>query len=80
MFQAPFDSSSVDNMRRLVEHSGAPGHIYPMSLLCYDIMPPPAQVLLLCLSSLFWDSSGLLSSHRLVVKLSRLKKKLERNG
>ncbi|XP_019094497.1 PREDICTED: glycerol-3-phosphate acyltransferase, chloroplastic-like [Camelina sativa] len=39
-----FDSSSVDNMRRLVEHSGAPGHIYPMSLLCYDIMPPPPQV------------------------------------
>ncbi|KAL1192540.1 Glycerol-3-phosphate acyltransferase [Cardamine amara subsp. amara] len=43
-FPAPFDSSSVDNMRRLVEHSGTPGHIYPMSLLCYDIMPPPPQV------------------------------------
>ncbi|KAL0695973.1 hypothetical protein Bca4012_063153 [Brassica carinata] len=43
-FPAPFDSSSVDNMRRLVEHSGAPGHIYPMSLLCYGIMPPPPKV------------------------------------
>ncbi|CAN6883919.1 unnamed protein product, partial [Brassica oleracea] len=43
-FPAPFDASSVDNMRRLVEHSGAPGHIYPMSLLCYDIMPPPPKV------------------------------------
>lgn len=31
-------------MRRLVENSGAPGHIYPLSLLCYDIMPPPPQV------------------------------------
>ncbi|XVF13682.1 hypothetical protein REPUB_Repub08aG0228900 [Reevesia pubescens] len=41
---APFDSSSVDNMRRLMEHSGAPGHIYPLALLCYDIMPPPPQV------------------------------------
>ncbi|XVF11111.1 hypothetical protein REPUB_Repub07fG0240900 [Reevesia pubescens] len=43
-YPAPFDSSSVDNMRRLIEHSGAPGHIYPLALLCYDIMPPPLQV------------------------------------
>ncbi|KAI4369914.1 hypothetical protein MLD38_018308 [Melastoma candidum] len=43
-YPAPFDPSSVDNMRRLVEHSGVPGHIYPLSLLCYDIMPPPGQV------------------------------------
>uniref|UniRef100_A0A2P2J9G3 Glycerol-3-phosphate acyltransferase, chloroplastic n=1 Tax=Rhizophora mucronata TaxID=61149 RepID=A0A2P2J9G3_RHIMU len=41
---AHFDSSSVDNMRRLVEHSGAPGHIFPLALFCYDIMPPPEQV------------------------------------
>ncbi|MED6205947.1 hypothetical protein PIB30_022393 [Stylosanthes scabra] len=41
---APFDPASVDNMRRLVENSGPPAHIYPMSLLCYDIMPPPATV------------------------------------
>ncbi|XP_024030498.1 glycerol-3-phosphate acyltransferase, chloroplastic isoform X2 [Morus notabilis] len=43
-YPAPFDASSVDNMRRLAEHSGAPGHIYPLALLCYDIMPPPRQV------------------------------------
>ncbi|PWA43531.1 Glycerol-3-phosphate O-acyltransferase, alpha helical bundle, N-terminal [Artemisia annua] len=43
-FPAPFDASSVDNMRRLVEHAGVPGHIYPLALLCYDIMPPPPQV------------------------------------
>ncbi|NP_001290538.1 glycerol-3-phosphate acyltransferase, chloroplastic [Elaeis guineensis] len=41
---APFDVSSVDNMRRLVEHSSVPGHIYPLSLLCYEVMPPPQQV------------------------------------
>ncbi|MED6183169.1 hypothetical protein PIB30_035589 [Stylosanthes scabra] len=41
---APFDPASVDNMRRLVENSGPPGHIYPLALLCYDIMPPPATV------------------------------------
>ncbi|KAG8084250.1 hypothetical protein GUJ93_ZPchr0010g7873 [Zizania palustris] len=41
---APFDTSSVDNMRRLLEHSGVPGHIYPLSLLCYEIMPPPQQI------------------------------------
>ncbi|KDP30701.1 hypothetical protein JCGZ_16136 [Jatropha curcas] len=43
-YPAPFDASSVDNMRRLAEHSGAPGHIYPLALLCHDIMPPPLQV------------------------------------
>ncbi|XP_022860741.1 glycerol-3-phosphate acyltransferase, chloroplastic isoform X2 [Olea europaea var. sylvestris] len=41
---APFDASSVDNMRRLTEHAGNPGNIYPLAMLCYDIMPPPAQV------------------------------------
>ncbi|KAL8254462.1 hypothetical protein R6Q59_032683 [Mikania micrantha] len=43
-FPAPFDASAVDNMRRLVEHAGVPGHIYPLALLCHDIMPPPPQV------------------------------------
>ncbi|KAK4758266.1 hypothetical protein SAY87_019567 [Trapa incisa] len=31
-------------MRRLVEHSGVTGHIYPLALSCYDIMPPPPLV------------------------------------
>ncbi|GMY29665.1 glycerol-3-phosphate acyltransferase, chloroplastic isoform X2 [Fagus crenata] len=43
-YPAPFDTSSVDNMRRLVEHSGTPGHIYPMALLGHNIMPPPLEV------------------------------------
>ncbi|KAK4486541.1 hypothetical protein RD792_009225 [Penstemon davidsonii] len=43
-FEAPFDASAVDNMRRLTEHAGVPGHIYPLAVLCYDIMPPPPQV------------------------------------
>ncbi|PKA55733.1 Glycerol-3-phosphate acyltransferase, chloroplastic [Apostasia shenzhenica] len=43
-FPAPFDSSSLDNMRRLVEHSGVPGHLHPLALLCYEVMPPPLQV------------------------------------
>ncbi|GAV84421.1 Acyltransferase domain-containing protein [Cephalotus follicularis] len=43
-YPAPFDASSVDNMRRLVEHSGTPGHIYPLALLCHNIMPPPLEV------------------------------------
>ncbi|KAG6407582.1 hypothetical protein SASPL_130574 [Salvia splendens] len=41
---APFDSSSVDNMRRLVEHAGVPGHIYPLAIMCHEIMPPPLKV------------------------------------
>ncbi|KAL3497905.1 hypothetical protein ACH5RR_040637 [Cinchona calisaya] len=43
-YPAPFDTSSVDNMRRLVENAGVPGHIYPLAILCHDIMPPPPQV------------------------------------
>ncbi|KAF8380748.1 hypothetical protein HHK36_028238 [Tetracentron sinense] len=43
-YPAPFDVSSVDNMRRLADHSGVPGHIYPLALICHDIMPPPPQV------------------------------------
>lgn len=50
--QAPFDASSADNMRRLIEHAGRPGHIYPVALLCHDIMPPPAQVCSSCWLSL----------------------------
>ncbi|XP_061343098.1 glycerol-3-phosphate acyltransferase, chloroplastic [Gastrolobium bilobum] len=41
---APFDTASVDNMRRLVENSGPPGHVYPLAILCHDIMPPPQKV------------------------------------
>lgn len=37
-------------MRRLAEHSGPPGHMYPLALLCYDIMPPPQDVSYPCYS------------------------------
>nr|DAD17883.1 TPA_asm: hypothetical protein HUJ06_019346 [Nelumbo nucifera] len=40
----PFDVSSVDNMRRLVEHSGVPGHFFPLALICHDLLPPPPKV------------------------------------
>ncbi|KAJ9537015.1 hypothetical protein OSB04_029748 [Centaurea solstitialis] len=43
-FPAPFDATSLDNMRRLVDHAGLVGHIYPLAILCHDIMPPPLQV------------------------------------
>jgi glycerol-3-phosphate O-acyltransferase len=43
--QAPFDASSTDNMRRLVENFNTLSHIYPLALLCYEIMPPPPQVI-----------------------------------
>ncbi|CAN4128117.1 unnamed protein product [Withania somnifera] len=43
-FPASFDASSTDNMRRLVQHAGVPGHIYPLAILCYDIMPLPRRL------------------------------------
>ncbi|KAL3681948.1 hypothetical protein R1sor_024904 [Riccia sorocarpa] len=41
---AKFDASAVENMRRLLSHMPVPGHMYPLALLCHDIMPPPRQV------------------------------------
>ncbi|CAM6094517.1 unnamed protein product [Calypogeia fissa] len=41
---AAFDATSVENMRRLLGHMPVPGHMYPMSLLCHDIMAPPRKV------------------------------------
>lgn len=41
---AAFDPSSVENMRRLAEAVRVPSHIHALSLLCYEIMPPPVQV------------------------------------
>ncbi|KAL2619871.1 hypothetical protein R1flu_000076 [Riccia fluitans] len=41
---AEFDASSVENMRRLLSHMPVSGHMYPLALLCHDIMPPPRQV------------------------------------
>ncbi|CAA6657255.1 unnamed protein product [Spirodela intermedia] len=44
LVQAAFDAASVNNIRRLADHANVPRHIYPLSLLCYDVMPPPPQV------------------------------------
>ncbi|CAL0314178.1 unnamed protein product [Lupinus luteus] len=44
MAPAPFEASSVDNMRKLVDHSGPPGHVYPLAISCHEIMPPPMKV------------------------------------
>lgn len=41
---AMFDPGSVENMRRLLGLSQMPGHMYPLALLCFDIMPPPPKV------------------------------------
>lgn len=41
---ALFDTSPVENIRRLIEHSKAPGHMYPLALHCYGVMPPPIKV------------------------------------
>ncbi|KAL9262072.1 Glycerol-3-phosphate acyltransferase, chloroplastic-like protein [Drosera capensis] len=41
---APFDVSVVDRMRKLTAHASVPGHIFPLAVLCYDIMPPPLQI------------------------------------
>lgn len=41
---APFDAASVEMMRRLLHDAGPPGHLYPLALLCHDIMPPPRTV------------------------------------
>lgn len=41
---AAFDPASVEMMRRMLEDAGPSGHLYPMALLCYDIMPPPRKV------------------------------------
>lgn len=79
--QAPFDASAVDNMRRLLEHSSVPGHIYPLSLLCYEIMPPPQQVCLVVATCSLVDFLLLeppLSLFRF--KLNRLRKRLVSEG
>jgi len=41
---AVFESSSVENMKRLAEVVRVPTHIHALSLLCFEIMPPPVQV------------------------------------
>lgn len=39
-----FDPDAVDVMRITAQKSGKPCHFYPMSLLTYDLLPPPSSV------------------------------------
>lgn len=41
---SPFDADSVDMMRITAQKSSKPCHFYPMSLLTYDMLPPPSTV------------------------------------
>lgn len=41
---APFDPQSVEMFWLMAQKSGKPTHFYPLSLLTYEIMPPPRHV------------------------------------
>lgn len=41
---APFDPSSIEMFRLMAKQAGKPVHFYPLSLVTYDILPPPASV------------------------------------
>jgi glycerol-3-phosphate O-acyltransferase len=41
---APFDSPSIEMFRLMAKQSGKVVHFYPLSLVTYDILPPPASV------------------------------------
>ncbi len=41
---APFDPSSIEMFRLMAKQAGRPVHFYPLSLVTYDILPPPPSV------------------------------------
>lgn len=41
---SPFDPSAIEMMRFTAAKSGKPCHFFPMSLLTYDMLPPPSNV------------------------------------
>ena len=41
---APFDSSSIEMFRLMAKQAGRLVHFYPLSLVTYDILPPPSSV------------------------------------
>lgn len=41
---APFDPGSIELFYLMAKKAGAPTHFYPMSLVTYDILPPPETV------------------------------------
>ena len=41
---APFDAGSIELFYLMAEKSGTPTHFYPMSLVTYDVLPPPETI------------------------------------
>ena len=41
---APFDSGSIELFYLMAKKAGTPTHFYPMSLVTYDLLPPPETV------------------------------------
>ena len=41
---APFDPSSIEMFRLMAKQASRPVHFYPLSLVTYDILPPPPSV------------------------------------
>ena len=39
-----FDPTAVELMRNLINRAKQPGHLYPMTMFSYPIMPPPKTV------------------------------------
>eukprot|EP00882_Tetradesmus_deserticola_P007082 GHRQ01007455.1.p1 GENE.GHRQ01007455.1~~GHRQ01007455.1.p1 ORF type:complete len:221 (+),score=105.57 GHRQ01007455.1:655-1317(+) len=40
----PFDATAVELMRNLINRAKQPGHLYPMAMFSYPVMPPPKTV------------------------------------
>lgn len=40
----PFDPAAVELMASLIGRAKKPGHLYPMAMYSYPIMPPPKKV------------------------------------
>ena len=41
---APFDAKSIEMFRLMADKAGRAAHFYPLSMLTYEICPPPQQV------------------------------------
>jgi glycerol-3-phosphate O-acyltransferase len=39
-----FDAAAVELMRNLINRAKQPGHLYPMAMFSYPVMPPPKTV------------------------------------
>ncbi|MGH2638905.1 MAG: 1-acyl-sn-glycerol-3-phosphate acyltransferase [Rhabdochlamydiaceae bacterium] len=41
---APFDAGSIELFYLMAQKAGTPTHFYPMSLVTYDVLPPPETI------------------------------------